>query len=44
MMGSAAIGSWKDYCMTDECMHIGDLFLNNFIKVTRYALNFLLFG
>jgi hypothetical protein len=32
MMGSAAGGSWKNYCIAGEHMHIADLLLNNFIK------------
>lgn len=36
-VGSTASGSWENYQMADEHMHVTDLFLNNFIKIVKYS-------
>jgi hypothetical protein len=33
MMGSTAGGSWENYSIVGEDMHIANLFLNNIIKM-----------
>jgi hypothetical protein len=38
MIGSAANGSWKNYCMVGEHMHNSNSFLNNFIKKDKFLL------
>jgi hypothetical protein len=36
MIGSAASNDWENYCMTDECMHITNLFLIMFIQIVNF--------
>jgi hypothetical protein len=35
-MTSTASGSWRNYQMADEYMHVTNLFLKNFITIAKY--------